>query len=479
MIVALASYDYKCFLRYLLAAIALVFTVSRALVAQTQPQETTSLVHVTVVDVATGKELPDQTVVLHGDRILSVAAFDSSNKQQGRVIDARGNFLIPGLSDMHVHIQDLEDLPLYIANGVTGVRLMFGSKHTPSLRAQIASAPVAPEVVFGSAIVDGDPPVWPGSIIIRNPGDARSTVDEIKADGADFVKIYNDIPRDAYFALAEEARKQNIPFAGHLPYAVRALEASDAGQRSIEHLDGIAIACSKKEQSIIKELRPLRYLEKMNLVAEALNSFDAAQCQVLFAQFRRNGTWQVPTLTVHRSMAFLNDGHFTSDPRLAYMSADVRYRWQPQNDFRFRRWAPAEFELHRSLFSADKKLVGIMFHAGVPILAGTDAMNPFCFPGSSLHDELALFVESGLTPLAALQSGTLRPAEFLGRTEELGVIAPGRRADLVLLSADPLADIHNTTKIQAVWLHGKYFDRAALDAILEAAKHRSGKGKLH
>jgi len=97
----------------------------------------------------------------------------------------------------------------------------------------------------------------------------------------------------------------------------------------------------------------------------------------------------------------------------------------------------------------------------MPILAGTDAMNPFCFPGSSLHDELALFVESGLTPLAALQSGTLRPAEFLGRTEELGVIAPGRRADLVLLSADPLADIHNTTKIQAVWLHGKYFDCAA------------------
>ena len=465
-------------LRCLSFALLLTVTARCALNAQTSAQELISIIHATVVDIASGKKLPDQTVLVQGDRILSVAAFDSTNPSQGRAIDAHGGFLIPGLWDMHVHIQDLEDLPLYVANGVTGVRLMFGSKHTPSLRAKLDGVQVAPEVIFGSAIVDGDPPVWEGSIIIKKPEDARRTVDEIKADGADFVKIYNDIPRDAYFALANEARKQNIPFAGHLPYAVRASEASEAGQRSIEHLDGIAIACSKREQSIIKELRPLHYLEKMNLVAEALNSFDAAQCQALFAQFRRNGTWQVPTLTVHRGMAFLNDGHFTSDPRLAYMSGDVRHRWQPENDFRFRRWAPAEFELHRGLFKADKQIVGLMFRAGVPLLAGTDAMNPFCFPGFSLHDELALLVESGLTPLAALQAATLSPAEFLGRTEELGLIAPGKRADLVLLSADPLADIHNTTQIQAVWLRGKYFDRAALDQLLAAAKHRHGKSKL-
>jgi len=467
------------FLRSLSAAIALALALACTVVAQTPAQETTSIIHVTVVDVASGKKLPDQTVVLQGERILSVAAFDSATPPQGSVIDAHGNFLIPGLWDMHVHIQDLEDLPLYIANGVIGVRLMFGSKHTPSLRAKIAAVPVAPDVIYGSAIVDGDPPVWEGSIIVRKPDDARRIVDEIKADGADFVKIYNDISRDTYFALADEAHKQNIPFVGHLPYGVRASEASDAGQRSIEHLDGIAIACSKHEQSIIRELRPLRYIEKMNLVAEAFRNMDAAQCQALFAQFRRNGTWQVPTLTVHRGMAFLNDGHFTSDPRRAYMSGEVRSRWEPQNDFRFRRWPPAEFELHRGLFKADEQMVGLMFRAGVPLLAGTDAMNPFCFPGFSLHDELALLVESGLTPLAALQAATLRPAEFLGRLADLGLVAPGKRADLVLLSADPLADIHNTTQIQAVWLHGKLFDRPALDRLLEDAKHRTGKFKLH
>ena len=467
-------------LRALPAALALVLIAGFSLAAQTPPQETTSITHVTVIDVVTGKKLPDQTVVLQGDRILSVFASDpGAPAPQGRVIDAHGGFLIPGLWDMHVHVQDLEDLPLYIANGVTGVRMMFGARDNRELRAKLATAPVSPEIVIGSAIVDGDPPVWPGSIVVHRPEDARRAVDDIKASGADFVKIYNGIPRDAYFALVDEAHKQNISFVGHLPYQVRASEASDAGQRSIEHLDGIAIACSKKEQSLIKELQPGHYLEKMRLVVEAIRSFDGAQCQALLAQFKKNNTWQVPTLTVHRGFGWMNDSRFTSDPRLAYMSGDVRHRWQPENDFRFRRWSPQEFELHRGLFDADKQIVGLMFRAGVPLLAGTDAMNPYCLPGFSLHDELALLVESGLTPLAALQSATLRPAEFFARTEEFGVVAPGKRADLVLLAADPLADIHNTTQIQAVWHQGKYFDRAALDALLAAAKHRTGKGKLH
>ncbi|HEX8837488.1 MAG TPA: amidohydrolase family protein [Candidatus Acidoferrum sp.] len=466
-------------LRTTLAAVVLVASAASLDPAQNPELDRATIVHVTVVDVATGKELPDQTVVLQGDHIVSVAALDpTAAAPQGRVVDAHGAFLIPGLWDMHVHVQDLEDLPLYIANGVTGVRLMFGSKKTKELRARFASVPVAPDIVVGSAIVDGDPPVWPGSIVVHKPGDARRVVDEIKQRGADFVKIYDSIPRGAFFALADEAGKQSIPFAGHLPFAIRASEAADAGQRSIEHLTGIAIACSSREQDLMKQLRPRQYIENTNLHAEAVRSFDAAKCQALFAQFRRNRTWQVPTLAVHRAFGYLNDSHFTSDPRVAYMSEEVRRRWKSSNDVRFRRWRPPEFELHRGLFRADEQMVGMMFRAGVPLLAGTDAMNPYCLPGFSLHDELVLLVQSGLTPLAALQAATLNPAEFLGRSDELGGIAPGKRADLVLLTADPLADIHNTTQIQAVWLRGKYLDRAALDRLLAAAKHRRGKSKL-
>lgn len=127
----------------------------------------------------------------------------------------------------------------------------------------------------------------------------------------------------------------------------------------------------------------------------------------------------------------------------------------------------------RGIFGVEEKIVGGMYRAGVPLLAGTDAMNPYCFPGFSLHDELALLVESGLAPLAALQTATINPARFLHRISELGSIEAGKSADLVLLRADPLADIHNTTQIEAVWLHGAYFDRAALANLLKAAKEEA------
>jgi hypothetical protein len=261
---------------------------------------------------------------------------------------------------------------------------------------------------------------------------------------------------------------------GHRPFAITAQEASDAGQRSIEHLDGIAFGCSKHENQLTRDRQQApHYVARMNVEADAYRSIDAKQCSALFEQFRRNGTWQVPTLTVNRSLGMLDDRRFTSDPRLVYMNRRVQMRWQPENDQRFRRWRPEFFQLKRSLFSADECMVGLMFRAGVPLMAGTDAMNPFCFPGFSLHDELALLVESGLTPLAAVQASTLNPSVFLGRSD-IGTIAPGKRADLVLLDADPLADIHNTTRIRAVWLRGQYFDRGALDQILEDAKHRKG-----
>jgi hypothetical protein len=452
--------------------LAVVFLAVPASMQARNP-EIFSIAHVTVVDAATGTELKDQTVVIQDGRIITVAAAATPEGQlpSGQTVDAHGGFLIPGLWDMHVHIQDLADLPLYIANGVTGVRMMAGQKDTKALRAELASAPLSPEIIVGSAIVDGDPPVWPGSIVVRKPDEARRTVDSIKAGGADFVKVYGGVPRDAYFALADEARKQDIPFVGHLPFAITAQEASDAGQRSIEHLDGISFGCSRREKELTHDRQDApHFVARMRVEAEAYNSLDNAQCLALMQQFRRNGTWQVPTLTVNRVMGLLDDRRFTSDPRLAYMSGRVRDRWQ--DDPRFRRWRPEFFALKRSLFAADERLVGFMFRSGVPLMAGTDAMNPYCFPGFSLHDELALLVESGLTPLAALRAATLNPALFLGRSADLGTISVGKRASLVLLDADPLANIHNTTRIRAVWQEGRYFDRAALDQMLENAKHR-------
>ena len=176
------------------------------------------------------------------------------------------------------------------------------------------------------------------------------------------------------------------------------------------------------------------------------------------------------TLTVRRMWGRLDDSKYTSDARLAYIDRRFRDRWRERTEPQMRRWNLAEFELARGIFTMDEHVVGAMFRAGVPMMAGTDAMNPYCFPGFSLHDELALMVESGLTPLAALQAATLNPATFLGRSAEMGTVEAGKSADLVLLGGDPLADIHNTAQIRGVWLKGKYFDQAAIGQILEAAK---------
>jgi hypothetical protein len=439
--------------------------------AQEGPVAGTSILHVTIVNVSNGAELQDRTVTIKGDRIVSVGPTQEADSALPGSVNAHGAYLIPGLWDMHIHVHDTNELPLYIANGVTGVRIMSGERNTAAYRSELARQSPSPEVYLASAIVDGSSPVWPGSIVVKNAADARHAVDEIKAGGADFIKVYSRVPRDAYFALAEEAKQQHIPFEGHVPDAITAQEASAAGQRSMEHLLGIAEACSGQAERLMGALNRAQYFrERLVIEAEAYRTIDQAKCRALFDEFRKNDTWQVPTLTVLRLWGSLDDAKFTSDARLAYIGRKSRDRWQERTEPQRQRWTNQEFRLARGLFTMQEHVVDSMFRAGVPLMAGTDAMNPFCFPGFSLHDELALMVESGLTPLAALQAATINPAKFLGRSSELGTIEPGKVANLVLLRADPLANIHNTTQIQGVWLQGKYFDEAALAKMLEEAK---------
>ena len=407
--------------------IAILSLFAAMAAAQQTPAPEMSICHVTVVDVATGAENKDQTVRLRGNRIVSVAPTEPADDAAAGALDAHGAWLIPGLWDMHVHIHNTFELPLYIANGVTGVRIMSGDKDTRGVRAELARESPAPDIYLASAIVDGNPPAWPGSIVVKKPADARRAVDDIKASGADFIKVYNRIPRDAYFALAEEAKLQHIDFEGHLPFAISAQEASNAGQRSIEHLGGIAPACSSRQDGLMGDLMRARFFrDRLEVEAEGYRTFDQAKCQALFAEFRTNQTWQVPTLTVLRVWGRLDDSRFTSDPRLAYVGGRTRDRWRERIAPQLRMWSNAEYQMARGVFSAEEHVTGGMFRAGVPMMAGTDAGNPYCFAGFSLHDELALLVESGLSPLAALQAATINPAKFLGRSAELGTVEAAR-----------------------------------------------------
>ncbi len=200
-----------------------------------------------------------------------------------------------------------------------------------------------------------------------------------------------------------------------------------------------------------------------------IDTFDQETAQGLFSLFVKNHTWQCPTLTVLRSQ--IDDPLDTTDPRLKYLSDEVRAKWEAG----YYNGVPPEpraaiVDLNRRAFEEDKKIVGLMYRAGVSLLAGTDTMNSQCFPGFGIHDELALLVDAGLPPMAALQAATRNAAEFMGQADRRGTIESGKIADLVLLDKDPLADIHNTRALDAVILGGKLYARSALDAMLARAQ---------
>jgi len=424
------------------------------------------MTHVTVIDTETGKETPDRAVWIAGGRIAAVSGAENLRFKTGaRIIDGTDKFLIPGLWDMHVHNTGIDStLPLYVANGVTGVRDMFGPPDANAFRAKLATKNlIAPRIYVASPIVDGSPPSYRSSIVVDTPDEARKVVVDQKAKGADFIKVYDHLSRDAYFALLEESRRQGISVAGHVPVAISAWEASAAGQKSIEHLDRVDFACSSQEE-VLEGAGTSPFDPRIQ------KSYDAKKCARLFAEFRKNGTWLAPTLTVHRAVGMLDDPQFRADTRLRFFAGRLRDVLAAKDDPRFKDWPAERFESVRQHFAFDEKLVGASFRAGVRLLAGTDASNPYCFPGFSLHDELALLVESGVSSLGALQAATRNAAIFMGTSDRYGSVTTGKVADLVLLDADPLVDIHNTKRIAAVLVGGKVFDRAALDAILSEAE---------
>jgi imidazolonepropionase-like amidohydrolase len=459
-----------------------------AVVAVTPRRDSTLVIDgATVIDVETGARLAGARVVVRQRRIVDVGpAARVAVPANALRIDGRGGFLIPGLWDMHVHSAYVGLgnvlLPLYIANGVTGVREMFGQLFAMrAYRTQIdTGALIGPRIVGSGHILDGPKPIWPGSVTAGTPEQGVRAVDSLKAAGADFIKVYSVLPPDAYRAVARRAKEVGIPFAGHIPGGITATEASALGQHSAEHLTGIPLSCSRDEAAI-RRMRdsvnadtdyPASQALARALGSRVVDTFDEAKCAALYRTFAAYRTWQVPTMTVNYSITHL-DQMTASDPRLAYIPKFLVQGWDPKTDFRLKALTPADWENSRKGWALNQRILRGMVEAGVPILAGTDVLNPYCMPGFSLHDELRYLVEAGMTPLQALQAATVSPARFLNATDSLGTIARGKVADLVLLDADPLVDISNTTKIRAVVGGGRYYDRARLDAILAEAKGRN------
>ncbi len=389
-----------------------------------------AITHLTIIDVRDGSRQQDMSVLISGDRI---GVIGSSKKvqlpKQSRVIDGHGKFLIPGLWDMHVHT-DGEDrvLRLLLAYGITGIRDMAGDvAKLADARRRIASGELTgPRLVFAGPMLEGPPSraddwTW----IIHSSEEARNAIDRLVELRVDSIKVHDGLERESYLAIAAASKERGISFVGHVPSSMTPVEASDLGQKSIEHLEFVPKSCHALFESVAGGApRPLP------------TGCDPQSLGELLHRLAHNGTWLDPTIQS------------------------------------FRYWAPTQWN---AIFSGFREMVPSIRQNHISILAGTDSStvleekgDP---PGTGLHDELALLVDAGFTPSEALRAATLNPALFLGLSDSLGTIEAGKIANLVLLDADPLQDIRSTQRITAVISEGRYLDRQMLDRmVLESGR---------
>lgn len=466
----------KLFLTALSLA-AISFIVIRSTAA---PNHILAFTHVKLID-GTGSPVQEgMTVVVRDSRIAEISE-DGKPPEDAKVIDASGKYLIPGLWDMHVHEifgdwipEDEKITPLlFVTNGITGVRDMGGDlEPLKRWRSRIASGEmIGPRMIIAGPMLDGPISQFPSSAPVKDAADGRNWVDKLKDDGADFIKIQSLIPRDGYFAAAAEAKKRGIVFCGHIPDKIRAMEAANAGQKSVEHLTGVFEGCSSVEDELMAKPRgPGR--------GRFLSTYDPEKARALLALFVKNHTWQCPTLVWEKGEWLIEQTNSGTDPLAKYAPAAWRERtWPMFTNAITKGWSSDPLPDREAFVRAEFKMVNDMKKAGIGILAGTDtAAGVRVYPGFSLHTELELLVEAGLTPMEALQSATKNAAEY-SELPDSGTVEKGKRADLLLLDANPLESISNTRRIRSVVLNGRYFSREDLDGLLHTIETAAAKSK--
>lgn len=441
--------------------LAAVFCLTAFLTAQSKPapQESLLFTNVNVVDTLLGRIQPNMTVLVEQGHIRSIGHIGLFATGGGlHVINATGKYLIPGLWDMHAHTaerratwSDKVLYPLYLANGVTAVRDMGGD---PALLAERRQRLDRGEVAGPHIFADErrSPPVTAAWTPQFDPAHTLS-----------------DPPRDSY-----------LPASDKIPeplFASETISVADTGQRTVEQLEGMLLACSSQEPSLRSQRVAALAHDDLDAYSElrqrTVDTYDPKKAWNLFIQLADRATWQVPTLVWSQTMSHLDDSKFLLDRQLVYVPGHIRAQWDPQ--ILLRHISAKQFARVKQEAAGDLELTGDMHRAGTQFLTGTDAPDPYVIPGFSLHDEMEWLVKIGLTPVQALQSATFNPALFMVKLDQYGVVEQNHVADLVLLDGNPLEDIRNTRKISAVILGGKYYSRRDLDKMLEEARVEAAK----
>ncbi|SMC64040.1 Imidazolonepropionase [Kibdelosporangium aridum] len=448
--------------------------------AEADQQDVLVFTNATLIDgTGTGPQ-PGTTIVVAGKRIIAVGRHGIAPPAGVRVVDLRGKYVLPGLWDMHTHTMDLEQLllPLYIANGVTSVREMWGTAYVRQVHQRIASGQVlGPRMVVASNVVDG-----PHSMLVnlwgkvspeqvRTKDEAKAAVRKAKRDGADFVKVYSHLDDDTLSAIADEARRLRLPIAGHVPDKLSVVRGSDLGMRTQEHLYALYVDVSSARDEIRTIIQntpvdpndPFGYFFAMRaLERQAIKSYDPGRAAEVFAALARNRTALTPTLVVLKL--------FTFPPELVRKPELEKYvpKWVVEQRWALQSVPPDQQEANRAFYEASVRLVRDAAEAGVTMVAGTDGgfLAPYILAGFCLHDELELMVRIGFSPMQAIQSATRDAARTVGLGHVSGTVSPGKFADLLVVDGNPLADIRNTQRIHAVVANGRLIDRAERERML-------------
>ena len=455
------------------------------------------IVDVTVIDGTDSPPANHRSVAVKGDRIVAVGpALELKAAPRAVVVDGRGKYLVPGLWDMHVHLDGYDEaaFPLFLANGVTSIREMGGDlTRLLALRGRIkAGTLIGPDLLIAGPTLDAPfaveafrtNPMGSGRRAVSDSADGAAAVDDLFAAGVDQIKVHSMTPRSAYYGIVAEARKRGIPVVGHVPDSLVPEDVIRAGQRTIEHDFKIAFGATGRSRPIMDwMLRSMqRQLDRTGprtdinaLFSLRLAGDDSARASAdeqvagRFARWAAGApVWFDPTLAADEAEILANDPSIQNRPEIKYIPLNVRsFHDGPQSS-----GTPtaAEIEASRRLFANVMTMFRPLVAAGAKFVTGSDVPVPPLVPGFSIHRELELLVTMGLDPKRALQAATRNAAEAAGKLAESGTIEVGKRASLVLLNADPLAEIGNSKGIEAVILRGRLVGRAALDQMLSASE---------
>jgi imidazolonepropionase-like amidohydrolase len=471
---------YLCHLRHLriaheniLLLPIVLFAIVVAVSAEQDVARTIAIVDATVIPMTSNTTaLSNHTILVSGDRISAVLPASKISVPKGALrIDGRGKFAIPGLSDMHVHLEYFDQpdiLGLFVANGVTTIRNMDGRPYLLEWKKKAAAGQLTiPRIYSAGPLLDGNPPVRPDNTVVSSAAEARDQVEQQAAAGYDFIKVYSALSPEVFREILTAASAKKIPVAGHVPRAIGIDAALAGGLRSIEHLADYASAI----EADTSPFKGKGHWSKRYLSAP----IDNERLATLAEKHAKAGAWSVPTLIQPLRELLRADeikNRLASD-EVHYIPASGRKQWQEMATRIASRMDNEDWALVADA-ARNRGLVVKAFHsASVAIAAGTDTPNPFVVPGFSLHDELGLLVETGLSPGEALAASTREAARLMSSTD-WGTIAAGRSADLVLLQANPLDAIANTRRVEGVMLRGRWVSgedrRGILDAIARTSR---------